>query len=68
MHKFGIRLPHTVQEALAIDAEEKSDVWWKAIQKEMAKIDVAFEFCDNWTPEQVCNNMARGDFVGYQEI
>ena len=49
-HKYGVRLPHSVQEALQIDKETGTDFWWKAIQKEMKKVMVAFEFDDGLTP------------------
>jgi hypothetical protein len=67
-HKFGIRLPHSVQEALKIDEETNTTFWTDAIKKELKKANVAFEFCEDWTPEQVRQGLARGDFVGYQEI
>jgi hypothetical protein len=34
----------------------------------MEKVGVAFEFIENWTPEQVRQGIAKGDFVGFQEI
>jgi hypothetical protein len=34
----------------------------------MERVGIAFEFIENWTPEQVRQGLARGDFVGYQEI
>jgi hypothetical protein len=34
--KFGIRLPKTVDEVFAIDAASDTDLWRKAINKEMA--------------------------------
>ena len=40
-HKFGIGLPKTVEEALAIDEETGTDFWRKALAKEMAKVKVA---------------------------
>jgi hypothetical protein len=67
-HKFGIRLPKTVEEAIQIDRETNTTYWTNAIKKEMERVGVAFEFIDNWTPEQVRQGLARGDFVGYQEI
>jgi hypothetical protein len=42
-HKFGIRLPHSVEEALATDRENGDILWWDAICKEMKNIRVAFE-------------------------
>jgi hypothetical protein len=47
-HKFGGRLPKSVREALAIDEETGTTFWRDAIQKEMEKVKVAFEFCENW--------------------
>jgi hypothetical protein len=67
-HKFGIKVPHSVQEALHFDEESGTTFWTDAIKKELKKVNVAFEFCDDWTPEQVRQGLARGDFVGYQEI
>jgi hypothetical protein len=34
----------------------------------MSKVKVAFEFCEDWTPDQVRQGLARRDFVGFQEI
>jgi hypothetical protein len=41
-HKFGIRLPKSVKEALEIDRMTNTDFWRKAINKEMAKVKVAW--------------------------
>jgi hypothetical protein len=43
-HKFGIRLPHSVEEALKLDEESGTDFWRKAIEKEMKNVMPAFEF------------------------
>jgi hypothetical protein len=40
-HKFGIQVPKTVEEALAIDEETGTDFWRKALGKEMTKVKVA---------------------------
>jgi hypothetical protein len=32
-HKYGVKLPHLVTEALQIDKETGANFWWKAIQK-----------------------------------
>jgi hypothetical protein len=37
-HKFGIQLPHSVQQALQIDKETGTDLWWRAIEKEMKNV------------------------------
>jgi hypothetical protein len=42
-----------VQEAMTIDKETETDFWWKAIQKEMNKVMMAFEFNESMTPEQL---------------
>ena len=43
-HKYSIRLPHSVEEALRIDEETRTDYWRKAIEKEMKNVMPAFEF------------------------
>ena len=56
-HKYGIRLPHTVEEALQIDHETGTDFWKKAIEKEMKNVRPAYEFAkDDKVP------------IGYKEI
>jgi hypothetical protein len=67
-HKFGIRLPKTVEEAIHIDRETNTTFWTDAIKKEMERVGIAFKFIDKWSPEQVRQGKAKGDFVGYQEI
>ena len=39
-HKFGIKLPHSVKEALEIDQATGTDFWRKALNKEMSKVKV----------------------------
>jgi hypothetical protein len=39
-HKFGILVPKTVEEALAIDEETGTDFWCKALGKEMSKVNL----------------------------
>jgi len=46
-HKFGIRVPQSVDEALAIDRETKTTFWFDAIQKEMKNNRIAFQFLDD---------------------
>jgi Reverse transcriptase (RNA-dependent DNA polymerase) len=67
-HKYGIKLPHSVQEALQIDKETGTDFWWKAIQKEMKKVMIAFEYDESLTPDQIREGLAKGSYVGFQEI
>ena len=42
--KFGIQLPNSVEEALAIDCETNTTFRYDAIQKEMKSVCVAFTF------------------------
>ena len=57
-HKYGIRIPKSVEEALSIDEEEGNHVWRDSIADEMKKIRSAFEIYDG--------NVK--DLVGYQQI
>ena len=42
-HKYGIRIPKTVKEAMAIDKDNGNTLWWDAICKEMTNVRPAFE-------------------------
>ena len=66
-HKFGVRVPKTVEEALAIDDETGTDLWKKALNKEMSKVKVAWKSDDRYSPEQVRTGKAP-ELIGYQEI
>ena len=46
-HKFGIKVPKHVEEALALDKENGNDPWWKAIQKEMSAVKVAYKILED---------------------
>ena len=64
-HKFGIRLPKSIDEALAIDKENGNTIWYTAIQKEMNNVRVSFEAWEEGSLEDA----RRGQkLVGYQEI
>ena len=67
-HKYGVRLPHSVQEALQIDKETGTDFWWNAIQKELKKAMVALEYDEGVTPAQIRSGLAKDKYVGFQEI
>ncbi len=58
-HKFGIRVPKSVDEAYQIDKETKTDYWTKAIAKEMKNVRVAFEKVDGVTTEQMKSGKAK---------
>jgi hypothetical protein len=45
-HKFGIRIPKPIKEALRVDAENGNTLWWDAIVLEMSNVRVAFEEYD----------------------
>ena len=49
-HKYGVELPHSVKEALAIDRNTGTTFWADAIRKEMKNVEVAFEFQENGKP------------------
>ncbi len=55
-HKFGIRIPKSVAEALCFDAENGNTYWSNAIKKEMGKTKVSYVPVDNATPESVRAN------------
>ena len=42
-HKFGIDLPMTVEQALALDAKNGNNLWADAISKDMENVRVGFE-------------------------
>ena len=55
-----------MQEALQIDKETGTDLWWRAIQKEMKKVMVAFEYDDQLSPEQARTD--RTKYVGSRKL
>ena len=64
-HKFGVRDPKYVNEALAIYKGNENILWYTDIQKEMKNVCVVFEV---WK-EGSLEDARRGQrFVGYQEI
>ena len=67
-HKYDVRLPHSVQEALQTDKETGTDFWWNAIQKELKKVMVALEYDEIITPQQIRDGLEKGKYVGFQEI
>ena len=67
-HKFGIRVPTSIQEALAIDKETGTTFWWNAIKREVDKIMIAFEIDETITPEDIRSGRAKDKYLGFQEI
>jgi len=48
-HKYGVKLPKLVAEALQFDKEDKENgnsLWHDAIQKELKNVQIAFKFRD----------------------
>jgi hypothetical protein len=66
-HKFGIRAPKTVKEALAINDETGTGFWRKVLGKEMTKVKVAWKNADGVTPEQAQTGK-EPSLIGFQEI
>ena len=52
-HKFGIRLPHSIEEVLEIDEQTGITFWRQAINKEMQHVKIAWIAKDGFTPKQV---------------
>jgi len=57
-HKYGIRIPKSIKDAIRIDAENGNTLWWDAIMMEMRNVRPAFEVYDGDIK----------DLIGYQEI
>ena len=66
MHKFGIRLPKSPEEAIQIDRENGNTLWQDAMKKEMAKAKVAYKGIGH-TPEEVRAGKVP-DLIGHQFI
>ena len=46
-HKYGVEIPRTVKEALALDEKNGNTFWAEAIKKEMFNVGIAFEILDD---------------------
>ena len=46
-HKYGIRIPKSIEEAKAIDEENGNTLWMDAIRMEMANVMMAFDEIDD---------------------
>jgi hypothetical protein len=60
-------LPKSVEEALEIDRTTNTDLWRKAINKEMSHVKIAWKANDGHTPQQVREGKVP-EFTGFQEI
>ena len=45
-HKFGVRIPHSVNEALELDRKNGDTLWRDAISKEMKTVRIAYKAYD----------------------
>jgi hypothetical protein len=66
-HKFGIKLPKSVKEAFAIDAENGNTLWRDALRKEMLRVKVAMLKDEQYTPDQIRSNNAP-EYRSFTEI
>lgn len=57
-HKFGIRIPKSIQEAINIDKENGDTLWTDAIAEEMNKVMIAFELYDD----------SISSLIGYKQL
>jgi hypothetical protein len=58
-HKFGVRLPTTVEEAKRIDQENSNHLWEEAIRKEMIKAHSTYDVNKyGYKPEDIRNGCA----------
>jgi len=67
--KFGVKLPHSVKEAIDIDKRNGNTLWQDAINKELKNVKIAFtlwEHADNVTAKQLRDNYEL--LPTYQEI
>jgi hypothetical protein len=67
IHKFGMRLPKMMEEALCLDAANGNHFWEDAIKKEMSKACIEYIPVEGCTPDQVRANEIN-QLRGYQEI
>jgi hypothetical protein len=57
-HKYGIKIPKSVKEAIEIDVENGNTLWWDALMKEMRNVRCAFEIHEGKIES----------LVGYQKV
>jgi hypothetical protein len=66
-HKYWVRLPHSVEEALQINCNTGTALWQETILKERTRVCIAWMARDNVTPDKVRIGKVK-DMIGYQEI
>ena len=57
-HKYGIRIPKSVKEAIELDSENGNTLWWDALMAEMKNVRPAFEVHEGKVE----------DLIGYQKV
>ena len=65
-HKFGVRLPHSIDKEFRVDRDTNTTFWTKAIKKEMKKVILAFELLNGLTAEEIRDGHEKR--IGFQEI
>ena len=58
-HRYGIRLPHSVEEALELGRKSNTDYWAKAIAKENKRVKVSWHAMDGVTPDDVATGKLK---------
>ena len=46
-HKYGVEVPRSIKEAIALDERNGNTLWQDAINKEMNNLKVAFDILDD---------------------
>jgi hypothetical protein len=67
-HKFGVKMPKSVNDALQLDQENGNDMWEQAIIKKMGKAKVAYEPNKEGFTAQEIQEKKPDTMIGYQEI
>jgi hypothetical protein len=62
-HKYSIQVPKTVEYALRIDRDSGTDLWQKAINKEMTNNKIVFKFLDDDFPVPIGYKRMRGHMI-----
>ena len=57
-HKYGIRIPKSIEDAKRVDAQNGDTLWQDAVREEMTKINPALEAIER----------SVDDYIGYQRI
>ena len=58
-HKFGIKVPKSVEQAVQFDKENGNTLWWDEIFQEMKNVRIAFE---------IFEGEVKDIPIGYQKV